>query len=525
MAVGTRLLSIKDVLRKNWQEKQKRKKKDEDEDEERRRGKKAAKFGPILPGDFEPQSIIRTDNVLMKNAESLTDAEIDLIQKRIEMQRQQYEIYQRKERQAKISKVKSLYEILSEEEIDTALEEHENDEDAVILKFSEEGIFLEYLHDLRKKVALKYMNALKEEDPSVKQSRPTDSEEQKNAYVKLMKKRQNTLRKTTSAAAKQRYVGRLRLDDALEQLQNSTGNLEKAMEGWSIARIRAYRLIDVNPNAYYYRFNAPGERQRNGPWTKEERDLFFRRLKELGANGQWGIFSMTIPGRVGYQCSNFYRHLVARGEVDDSNYYVDEKGKAHYLFSTKRDSIKEGSIPVRSRARRTTGESTVYSGSSDEDPTTGGVRAVAKKIKKRRRRYDRDEDDYYEDPDNDEDDSGTFYCSSWNTTKRTRGKFLPTNFMIETNNSNRHENEETKSRFENPLPGFIDPITLEEVIKPTISPFGHVMGYDTWLRCLLRDAPKNTCPFTKKTLNKRDLVVLTHDNIEEYRNKIVNWNS
>ena len=369
------------------------------------------------------------------------------------------------------------------------------------------------------------MNALKDDPSSVKQSRPTDSEEQKNAYVRLMKKRQNTLRKTTSAAAKQRYAGRLRLDDALEQLQNSTGNLEKAMEGWSVARIRAYRLIDVNPNAYYYRFNAPGERQRNGPWTKEERDLFFRRLKELGANGQWGIFSMTIPGRVGYQCSNFYRHLVAHGEVDDSNYYVDERGKVHYLFSTKRGSIKDGSIPIRSRTRGSTGELAASSCSSDEDPTTGRVKGVIRKFKKRRRRYDRDEDDHYDDPDNDEDDSGTFYCSSWNTTRRTRGKLPSTNFMLETNNPNHYEHEETKLRFENPLPGFIDPITLEEVIKPTISPFGHVMGYDTWLRCLLRDAPKNTCPFTKKTLNKRDLVVLTHDNIEEYRNKIVNWNS
>ena len=142
MAVGTKLLSVKDILRKNWQEKQKKKKREEEEEEEKRRGKKVLKSDPILPGDVESHSIIRTDNVLMKNAESLTDAEIDLIQKRIEMQRQQYEIYQRKERQAKISKVKSLYEILSEEEIDIALEEHENDEDAVILRFSEEGIFL-----------------------------------------------------------------------------------------------------------------------------------------------------------------------------------------------------------------------------------------------------------------------------------------------------------------------------------------------------------------------------------------------
>ena len=32
---------------------------------------------------------------------------------------------------------------------------------------------------------------------------------------------------------------------------------------------------------------------------------------------------------------------------------------------------------------------------------------------------------------------------------------------------------------------------------PTISPYGHVLGYDTWMKVLNRD-PKNTCPFTKQ---------------------------
>ena len=34
------------------------------------------------------------------------------------------------------------------------------------------------------------------------------------------------------------------------------------------ARIKAYKQIDTNPNTYYYRFNAPGEAQRNGPWNE-----------------------------------------------------------------------------------------------------------------------------------------------------------------------------------------------------------------------------------------------------------------
>jgi hypothetical protein len=187
---------------------------------------------------------------------------------------------------------------------------------------------------------------------------------------------------------------RLRLDEALKNVDE--GNFE----GWSEARIRAWQLKDKNPNAYYYRFNDPGVEQRNGTWNKvptplpspspspshptssssraltvllpwllhvfkEERALFFQRVEEIGVNGQWGIFSMVIPGRVGYQCSNFYRyhqsatsryphvhsakqhaerfslscqrkrcrHLVETGQVVDPNYVIDEKGKAHYLFS------------------------------------------------------------------------------------------------------------------------------------------------------------------------------------------------
>jgi hypothetical protein len=50
--------------------------------------------------------------------------------------------------------------------------------------------------------------------------------------------------------------------------------------------------------------------------VQEERALFFKRVEEIGVNGQWGIFSMIIPGRVGYQCSNFYRCvLISRSRL------------------------------------------------------------------------------------------------------------------------------------------------------------------------------------------------------------------
>ncbi|KAJ1837217.1 hypothetical protein LPJ73_007474 [Coemansia sp. RSA 2703] len=51
------------------------------------------------------------------------------------------------------------------------------------------------------------------------------------------------------------------------------------------------------------------------------------------------------------------------------------------------------------------------------------------------------------------------------------------------------------------------------------------MGYDSWVRCLMfppEGSQRNICPLTKKPMTKRDLVVLTYDNIEQYRSKIVN---
>jgi hypothetical protein len=70
-------------------------------------------------------------------------------------------------------------------------------------------------------------------------------------------------------------------------------------------------------------------------------------MEEVGVNGQWGVFSMKIPGRVGYQCSNYYRQLIEQGKIKDENYVIDEKGKARFLFKGKRkpgEEDKESSI-------------------------------------------------------------------------------------------------------------------------------------------------------------------------------------
>lgn len=65
---------------------------------------------------------------------------------------------------------------------------------------------------------------------------------------------------------------------------------------------------------------------------------------------------------------------------------------------------------------------------------------------------------------------------------------------------------------ESPLPGFIDPITKVQVEDPYISPYGHVLGYDTWCRILQNNG--GSCPFTKQRLTRRQLEPVTHDNVD-----------
>ena len=71
------------------------------------------------------------------------------------------------------------------------------------------------------------------------------------------------------------------------------------------------------------------------------------------------------------------------------------------------------------------------------------------------------------------------------------------------------------------LPGFIDPLTKQQIEEPAISPYGHVAGYETWCRALRSEDAKDTCPFTRQPLKRRDLVKLTHENIAQYREKMV----
>ena len=71
----------------------------------------------------------------------------------------------------------------------------------------------------------------------------------------------------------------------------------------------------------------------------------------------------------------------------------------------------------------------------------------------------------------------------------------------------------------NPFPGMTDRITGEVIEFPAMSPDGYVLDYFTWIKLLEKNAVN---PFTDAPIySKDDLVLLTTDNIEQYRDMIV----
>ncbi|KAJ2761355.1 hypothetical protein H4S06_001248 [Coemansia sp. BCRC 34490] len=543
--------------------------------------------------------------------DEVTEEEQAIIQQRVALQQRQFAEFERREFAHKSRRIRNVYNHLADEEIREALAEAHNDVDEAIYHFSAPG----YLMKLRKAIALRHM-------PLTEAPQMTDVQRVK--YEEMLKKRTRVLKKTTTSDARDKYrtVGRLPLDEALAQLQraatakNGSGiDLNKAMKGWSEARIKAFKAIKTKPNTYYYRFNAPGEEQRTGQWTPEEQRMFHARLREIGANGQWGIFSMAIPGRVGYQCSNYYRYLVENRLIDDPNYVLDENGKAHFLFTTKKknpdgsamrvfrkhkkphvrmsrekygysDSDSDsndaaeapgaaGDPPAEATALEAAAAALEAAESADTDavardtptllgrrpPSTRAASTTAAASRKRRRRGRNDANSSDEDiiranevelsDDGSATSDGEYQGSA--ASKRARGRGMRGSAQgIESGNTSTAEplplprvaviggardaaadpdylsDSDVGAAAvdpDNPLPELIDPITLEPVAKPAISPYGHVMDYNSWVRCLMfppEGSQRNVCPLTKKPLSKRDLVVLTYDNIEQYRDKIVN---
>jgi hypothetical protein len=77
---------------------------------------------------------------------------MDIIAKRVALQQQQFQEFQKRERSKKAIRIRQMFSYLSNEEINEALDESKEDEQAVILNFTQ----LNYLHGIRKRIAQKF---------------------------------------------------------------------------------------------------------------------------------------------------------------------------------------------------------------------------------------------------------------------------------------------------------------------------------------------------------------------------------
>jgi len=441
-------------------------------------------------------------------------------------------------------------------------------------------------------------------------------------------------------------------------------------EGWSAARVQAWKNKEVNPNAYYYRFNDPGESQKNGRIGMDEHKIFMERVMECGVNVHWGTFSMKIPGRVGYQCSNYWRQMLKDEWVKDPNYLIRADRSLSYKRAKKGsipDSVRKFSFVVLKDPSKT------FEPLPGVHPKRPSDKALAKflsqnvkdlndknngkKIKKGKKEKNENKNNKLE-IEGDEDgevenkkkrkkaviknknnkndpkpkdinkpkqsaSSYLLFCnevrndfkkkhpekkmgelskliaSEWNEMKDEdkkkyveKGKELRKEYnekleeykasdkyqeylqklkewnerqMNKGENVENEQNEDEKegspeteeppkgpqrgkkrkhgmgepSEYEPPqkkrkmkekkekkneliLGEMIDIMTGDIMKKPAISPFGHVMEYDSWCSILRNAKTKNQCPFTKQSMTRRSLVKLDENNIGEYKDKIVN---
>jgi hypothetical protein len=163
---------------------------------------------------------------------------------------------------------------------------------------------------------------------------------------------------------------------------------EDVWSGYSQIRRDSFCRMLANPNSFFYRNRPPGDPQRFGSFTEDEEEAFLERLRYFREDlhiddGLWGLFAVPLRGRVGYQCSNFYRSLIQGRKIEDPNYEVDGVGKLIFQRGQAR-AAPDGSIRTLEQeaiefvARCMSRDGTVVKTPVRVDRRTGGESTIRK---------------------------------------------------------------------------------------------------------------------------------------------------
>ena len=306
---------------------------------------------------------------------------------------------------------------------------------------------------------------------------------------------------------------------------------QEIWNSWSPIRRDSFKQILKNPNSFFYRNRPPGDPQKYGHFTPEEEKQFIERLqyfrKTLKINdGLWGLFSVPIRGRLGYQCSNFYRQLIREGKLRDYRYSIESDGKLRFNhggsasippesirilekeafdFIQKSISGENGtpivSAPIQIKTQRQvhfkpfSNRNTTRHISSGGVIVGGGGGCLSQLFGKRRKNLREKRFD------------PTLVSDEYNEEKPRRPR--------------KEESIETSvisSRC--PLCGAIDPMSNEPITNPMMDCLGFVMDLRSWRRVFRRGEPA-PCPLVAES--ESDLIQITPMNFEQLRLLVSNF--
>lgn len=293
---------------------------------------------------------------------------------------------------------------------------------------------------------------------------------------------------------------------------------QEIWDKWSPIRRESFTQIIKNPNAFFYRNRPPGDPQKYGPFTNEEEAQFLERLKyfrdELNVNdGLWGLFSIPIRGRVGYQCSNFYRLLIKNKKVEDDHYEVQEDGKLKFLHGNKSSISAEVIKKLENEAFLF-----IKQCLQTED---GVVPTVSEPI--------------IVGPENNSNTTQTTKPFKCTRASKEIIKYLGHQRSIQQKKSIQqpislgakkfssggtiHSFSEENNRFICPIFGAIDPLSNEPIDTPMMDSNGYVMDLKSWRR-VFRHNETPPCQMVAK--DESDLIELNSKNFNEFRLQILN---
>ena len=308
-------------------------------------------------------------------------------------------------------------------------------------------------------------------------------------------------------------------DEAIDQIPDKLKVYvsEDIWSTWSPIRRESFKQIIKNPNSFFYRNRPPGDPQKFGPFTHQEEDQFIERLNyfrhELKIeDGLWGLFSVPIKGRLGYQCSNFYRQLIKDGKISDSRYELMEDGKLRFKHGTGPRSVNPDVLQKLEKEAFDFINECLSADGGNAPKIVAPIRVESDRVKERKRTPA----------------SEGLMNVLGRRRKLAERRFNPANdpqTFGAKNGAMLRRGADGKLSFADsetnrcPIYGALDPMSGEPMTVPMMDSNGFVMDLRSWRRVFRQgEAP----PCEQVALSEADLVELTAGNFNDLRLYIVN---